>query len=171
MDTGFFPEPNYVLAATGGLGFAFVSYWLHMIEAWYVTIMVFSVLSMTSIWFHIWRSELAYRLDNTVALFTIALCLYESYFRGPIAVGVGAIALLYSTLVFYVGFLNKSYAFHPNRVIATFFHATLHITLILIASCGPLFFPIHLPNEEVPALLLCSKVRCSGADCPPRCRV
>jgi hypothetical protein len=152
MDTGFFPEPNYVLAATGGLGFAFVSYWLHLLEAWYVTIMVFSVLSLTSVWFHIWRTEIAYRVDNSAALCTVALCLYEAYRRGPIALGIGLVSALYGALVFYIGFLQTSYAFHPNRTIATFFHGSMHITLVVAFLSISVFFPAAKTNEEVSAV-------------------
>jgi hypothetical protein len=157
MDTGFFPEANYVLAATGGLGFAFVSYWLHMLEAWYATIMVFSVLSMTSIWFHLWRTEFAYRVDNSLAIFCAALCVYDSYTRGPMAMGLSTLSILYGTLVFYVGFLESSYAFHPNRTIATFFHASLHIVTIFGIMCVSFFFPTHLANERISDLLLCTE--------------
>ena len=168
MNTGFFPEPNYVLAATGGLGFAFVSYWLHMLEAWYFTIMVFSFLSMTSIWFHIWRTEFAYQVDNSLAIFCVALSLYESYTRGPMALGLSLISVLYGALVFYVGHLEKSYAFHPNRTIATFFHASLHIVTILGMMCVSFFFPAHLANEEVSDLLLCPEGDRARAGCLPR---
>lgn len=163
MDTGFFPEANYVLALTGGLGFAFVSYWLHVLEAWFVTIMIFSVLSLTSIWFHIWRTDIAYRLDNSVALLGTLLALYECYTRGPMALGVGLEAILYVALVFYGGFMEKCYAFDPNRLVATFFHASIHIVTGITMIFVPFFFPpIH--NETLPDLFLCVKSNCPRPD-------
>ena len=157
MDTGFFPEANYVLALTGGLGFAFVSYWLHVLEAWFVTIMIFSILSMTSIWFHIWRTEIAYRLDNTVALLGALLSLYECSTRGPMAVGVGLQAILYVALVFYGGHLGQCYAFDRNRFLATLFHASIHfvtgVTMVFIAFFFP---PNH--NETISDILLRAEV-------------
>lgn len=151
MDTGFFPEANYILAMTGGLGFAFVSYWLHVLEAWFVTIMVFSILSLTSIWFHIWRTETAYRLDNGVALLGTLISLYECYMRGPMAIGIGLQAVLYVALVFYVGFLGKCFAFHPNHLIATLFHASIHIVTGLVMVFVLFFFPPN-HNETLPDL-------------------
>jgi hypothetical protein len=149
MDTGFFPESNYILAATGGLGFAALSYWLHVLEVWYVTIMIFTTLSLTSIWFHIWRTEIAYRIDNSTALFAVAISLYECYIRGPMPLGMGLLCILYGALVFYVGFLGKCFAFHPNRTIATFFHASLHIivtvAMVFISVCFPV---IETPNAK-----------------------
>jgi hypothetical protein len=142
MDTGFFPEANYILAATGGLGFAAVSYWLHILEAWYVTIMAFSILSLTSVWFHIWRTDFAYRIDNSMALFGVCLSLYECYTRGPMAVGICGEALLYITLVFYIGFLGKCYAFDSNRLIATIFHASIHIVTGSVMVFISFFFPV-----------------------------
>jgi hypothetical protein len=153
MDTGFFPESNYILAATGGIGFAAVSYWLHMLEAWYVTIMMFSVLSLTSVWFHIWRSEIAYRLDNSTALFGVLLSLYECYTRGPMALGIGILTVLYATLVFYIGHIGKCYAFDQNRMISTFFHASMHIVM----GGGMIFIAFFFPpkhNEAVSDILL-----------------
>lgn len=157
MNTGFFPESNYILAFTGGVGFAFVSYWLHVLEAWFMTIMWFSTLSITSIWFHIWRTEIAYRLDNTVALAGTLLAMYDCYTRGPIAFGIGLEVSLYVMLVFYGGFLGKCYAFDPDRLIATIFHASIHIvtgaSMVLIAFFFPpsnnetlsnLFLPLEL---------------------------
>jgi hypothetical protein len=142
MDTGFFPESNYILAATGGLGFAVVSYWLHVLEAWYATIMILSVLSITSVWFHIWRTEIAYRMDNTAALLGVFLALYDAYRRGPMALGICCESVLYVLLIFYIGFLGGCYAFDPDRLISTLFHASIHavtaITMVLIAF----FFPI-----------------------------
>ena len=153
MDTGFFPESNYVLAMTGGLGFAFVSYWLHVLEAWFVTILWFTTLSLTSIWFHIWRTEIAYRLDNTVAVGGMLLAMYDCYTRGPIALGVGIEAVLYVALVFYGGFLGKCYAFDPDRLTATLFHASIHFVtgsgMVLITFFFP---PTH--NETVSTILL-----------------
>lgn len=168
MNTGFFPEPNYILAATGGLGFAFVSYWLHMLEAWYFTIMLFSFLSLSSIWFHIWRTEFAYRIDNSLAIFCVALSLYESYTRGLLALGMSLLTILYGALVFYVGHGQKSYAFHPNRTISTFFHASLHIATIVGIMGISFFFPAHLANEEVSDLLLCPEGGGLRPNCPPR---
>jgi hypothetical protein len=153
MDTGFFPESNFILAMTGGLGFAFVSYWLHVLEAWFITIMWFSALSMTSIWFHIWRSEIAYRLDNTVALAGTLLSLYECYTRGPMAVGIGLQAVLYVALVFYGGYLGKCYAFDPDRRIATLFHASIHIITGGVMVFIAFFFP-PTNNETLSDLLL-----------------
>lgn len=153
MDTGFFPESNYVLAMTGGLGFAFVSYWLHVLEAWFVTILWFTTLSLTSIWFHIWKTEVAYRLDNTVAICGMFLAMYECSMRGPMALGVGIQAVLYVALIFYGGFLGKCYAFHPDRMIATLFHASIHFvtgaTMVFIA-----FFSPPTNNETVSDILL-----------------
>lgn len=153
MDTGFFPEANYVLAMTGGLGFAFVSYWLHVLEAWFVTIMVFSILSLTSVWFHVWRSEIAYRLDNTVALVGTLISLYECFLRGPMAVGIGLQAVLYVSLVFYVGFLGKCFAFDPDRMTATMFHASIHFVTGLVMVFVLFFFPPD-HNETLPDLFL-----------------
>lgn len=149
MDTGFFPEANYVLAATGGLGFAAVSYWLLVLEAWYVTIMAFSILSLTSVWFHIWRTDIAYRLDNSIALFGVLLSIYECYTRGPMALGFGAISVLYAALVFYIGYLGSCYAFDRNRVISTFFHASMHIVL----GVGMVFISFCFPVIETPGSL------------------
>ena len=153
MNTGFFPESNYLLAMTGGIGFAFVSYWLHVLEAWFMTIMWFSTLSMTSIWFHIWRTEIAYRMDNTVALAGMCLALYECYSRGWMAFGVGIQVMLYVALVFYGGYLGKCYAFDPDRLIATLFHASIH----LVTGGGMVFIAFFFPpsnNETLSALLL-----------------
>jgi hypothetical protein len=153
MDTGFFPESNYVLALTGGIGFAFVSYWLHVLEAWFITIMLFSALSLTSIWFHIWRTEIAYRLDNSVALVGMCLALYECYTRGWMAFGVGIQVTLYVALVFYGGYLGKCYAFDPDRVIATLFHASIHF----VTGAGMIFIPFFFPpkhNETLSNLFL-----------------
>jgi hypothetical protein len=156
MDTGFFPESNYLLAMTGGLGFAFVSYWLHVLEAWFVMILWFTILSLTSVWFHIWRTEIAYRLDNTVALIGTLVAMYDCYTRGAIAVGVGMEAALYVALVFYGGFLGKCYAFDPDRLTATLFHASIHfvtgLTMVFIAF----FFPPS-DNETVSDILLRAK--------------
>lgn len=160
MDTGFFPESNYVLAFTGGLGFAFVSYWLHVLEAWFATIMAFSILSLTSIWFHIWRTETAYRLDNSVALIGTLVSLYECYMRGPMAIGIGLQAVLYVALVFYVGFLGKCFAFHPNRFIATLFHASIHIITGVVMVFVLFFFPPN-HNETLPTLFLPFELACS----------
>lgn len=146
MDTGFFPESNYVLAATGGLGFAVVSYWLTILEGWYVTIMAFSILSLTSVWFHIWRTEIAYRLDNTMALSGVCLALYECYLRGPMAMGICAESILYIALVFYIGYLGKCYAFDPNRMISTFFHASIHI----VTGSVMIFISFVFPVKETP---------------------
>ena len=157
MDTGFFPEANYILAATGGLGFAFTSYWLHVLEVWYVTIMIFTALSLTSVWFHIWRTEVAYRIDNSTAVFAVMLSLYECYIRGPMAVGLGLMSVLYVLLIFYVGFLGKCFAFHPNRLIATVFHASIHLTTGFVMMAVPFWFPVvetstskrlYLPLEQ-----------------------
>lgn len=142
MNTGFFPESNYILAATGGLGFAAVSYWLHVVEAWYLTIMMFSVLSLTSIWFHVWRTEIAYRLDNSVALFGVLVCLYECYMRGVIVLGIGVVSVLYAGLVFYIGYLGTCYAFDRNRLVATFFHASIHILLGVGMMAVAFAFPV-----------------------------
>ena len=153
MDTGFFPESNYILAATGGLGFAFVSYWLHVLEAWFMTIMWFTILSLTSIWFHIWRTEIAYRLDNTVALAGMLLAMYDCYTRGWMALGVGIQAVLYVALVFYGGFLGKCYAFDPDRLTATMFHASIHF----VTGAGMVFIAFFFPpthNEAVSDILL-----------------
>ena len=142
MDTGFFPEANYILAATGGLGFAAVSYWLHVLEAWYVTIMLFTFLSLTSVWFHIWRTDFAYRLDNSTALFAVLLSMYECYTRGPMAVGLGLMSVLYIALFFYIGFIGKCYAFDRNRFVATIFHASIHIVTGGIMVFITFFFPV-----------------------------
>lgn len=146
MDTGFFPEANYILAATGGVGFAFTSYWLHVLEVWYVTIMIFTTLSLTSVWFHIWRTEVAYRIDNSTALFAIGISLYECYIRGPMPVGMGLLCILYGALIFYVGYMGKCYAFDPNRLIATGFHASLHILM----TASMLFIAFYFPVVETP---------------------
>jgi hypothetical protein len=153
MDTGFFPESNYVLAMTGGLGFAFVSYWLHVLEAWFITIMWFSTLSITSIWFHIWRTEIAYRLDNSVAVGGMLLAMYDCYRRGPIALGIGLQAVLYVGLIFYGGFLGKCYAFDSDRLIATVFHASIHF----VTGAGMVLITFFFPpsnNESIPNLFL-----------------
>ena len=142
MNTGFFPQPNYILAATGGLGFAAVSYWIHMLEVWYLTIMMFSILSMTSIWFHIWRTDFAYHVDNSAALFTGFLSMYECYRRGPMVLGIGLLPLLYGSLVFYCGYLGKCYAFDPNPIISTFFHASLHVLLGVSLVVITMVFPV-----------------------------
>lgn len=151
MDTGFFPESNYILAMTGGVGFAFVSYWLHVLEAWFVTIMAFSILSLTSVWFHIWRTEIAYRLDNSVAFLGIFVSIYDCYTRGPMAVGIGLQAILFNALMFYGGYLGKCYAFDPNRVIATMFHAFIHFVTGATMIIVTFFFPPN-HNETLPAL-------------------
>jgi hypothetical protein len=153
MDTGFFPEANYILALTGGLGFAFVSYWLHVLEAWFVTIMIFSILSMTSIWFHIWRTDIAYRLDNTVALIGTLLALYECLTRGWMALGIGLQAVMYVALIFYGGFMGKCYAFDSDRLVATFFHASIHIVTGITMVFVPFFFPPN-HNETLSTLFL-----------------
>jgi hypothetical protein len=142
MNTGFFPESNYILAATGGLGFAAVSYWLHMLEAWYVTIMLFSILSLTSVWFHIWRTDIAYRLDNSVALFAVCLSMYECYRRGPVILGLGLLSTLYAALVFYIGYIGKCYAFDPDRTISTLFHASLHCIMAFSLVTVTFAFPV-----------------------------
>lgn len=159
MDTGFFPEANYVLALTGGLGFAFVSYWLHVLEAWFVTIMIFSILSMTSIWFHIWRTDFAYRLDNSVALFGTLLSMYECSTRGPMALGIGLQAVMYVALIFYGGFLGKCYAFDSDRLVATFFHASIHAVTGATMIFVLFFFPPN-HNETLSDLFLCAQGDC-----------
>jgi hypothetical protein len=153
MDTGFFPESNYLLAMTGGLGFAFVSYWLHVLEAWFVMIMWFTTLSLTSVWFHIWRTEIAYRLDNTVALIGTLVAMYDCYTRGAIALGLGMEAVMYVALIFYGGFLGKCYAFDPDRLTATLFHASIH----LVTGGGMVFITFFFPpsdNETIPNIFL-----------------
>jgi hypothetical protein len=153
MDTGFFPESNYILAATGGIGFAMVSYWLHVLEAWYMTIMWFTTLSLTSIWFHIWRTEIAYRLDNSVALGGILLALYDCYTRGWMALGIAIESVLYVALIFYGGFLGKCYAFDNDRLIATLFHASIHFVTGASMVLVTFFFP-PTNNEAVSSILL-----------------
>jgi hypothetical protein len=153
MNTGFFPESNYILAATGGLGFAFVSYWLHVLEAWYMTIMWFTTLSLTSIWFHIWRTEIAYRLDNTIAMAGISIALYDCYTRGWMAFGIAIQSVLYVALVFYGGFLGKCYAFDADRTIATLFHASIHFVTGASMIFVAFFFP-PTNNEAVSNILL-----------------
>lgn len=180
MDTGFFPESNYILAATGGLGFAAVSYWLHILEAWYVTIMMFSVLSLTSVWFHIWRTEIAYRLDNSTALFGVFLSLYECYTRGPMALGIGTLSVLYATLVFYIGYLGKCYAFDSDRAVSTFFHASMHVVMGTCMIFISFFFPVietpgskrlylhYITNEGLSDLLFRPEGNCPRPDHLPR---
>lgn len=143
MDTGFYPEPNYILATTGGLGYAMVSYWLGILEVWYVTVLWTLVLSMTSLWFHIGRSYTAYRIDNFTALTLVILCLYEGWTRGMIAFGITLLSILYGALVFYIGYIGKCFAFHPDRLIATLYHASMHIVSMLAFLLIATLFPIQ----------------------------
>ena len=134
----FFPESNYILATTGGLGYAILSYWMSLVGVWYVTILWCLILSLTSIWFHVTRSYISYRIDNFVAVSFAALSLYESWVRGGIPFCLALLTMMYGALMFYVGQTNQTFAFHKDRMIATFFHASIHLfsmsTVVIVAS-------------------------------------
>lgn len=141
MNTGFFPEPNYVLATTGGVGYAMLSYWLGVLEVWYVTVLWTLVLSLTSIWFHVGRTDVSHKVDNFTAIAFTLLCLYEAWNRGIIAFGLGLLAACYCFLLFYIGYVGKCFAFHEDRFTATMYHGSIHIativTMILISTLFP----------------------------------
>ena len=141
MNTGFFPEPNYILATTGGVGYAMLSYWLGVLEVWYVTVLWTLVLSLTSIWFHVGRTDVAHRIDNFTAISFVFFCLYESWIRGIVAFGIGLLIVLYSFMMFYIGAVGKCFAFHEDRLTATLYHASIHVAsmvgMILIATLFP----------------------------------
>lgn len=142
MNTGFFPESNYILATTGGVGYAMLSYWLGVLEVWYVTVLWTLVLSLTSIWFHVGRTDVAHRIDNFTAIVFTLLCLYEAWTRGIIAFAIGLLAGSYCFLIFYIGYVGKAFAFHEDRFIATLYHGSIHIATIAAIIVISTLFPV-----------------------------
>lgn len=127
MVTGFYPEPNYVLASTASIAFLLNAAIVHWLVAWHHQVPLSLAIVLSSIWFHTQRSQTAYITDQ-VAIFLWTLgALYEAYLRGPIPMSIAFLCFAWDVLVFYVGYLGDCYAFSPDRSVSTFFHATTHI--------------------------------------------
>ena len=126
MVTGFYPEPNYILASTASISFVLTAGIVHWLVAWHHQVPLSLAIVLSSIWFHTQRSQVAYVTDQVAILLWTLGALYEAYLRGAIPMSVAYLCLSWDILVFYVGYLGNCYAFSPDRSVSTFFHATTH---------------------------------------------
>lgn len=127
MVTGFYPEPNYILASTASIAFLTVAAVAHWLFAWHHHVPLSFAIALSSIWFHTQRSYTAYLVDQTMILVWGCAVFYEAWLRGGIPLGIGTLGGLYIVLIFYGGYLGQCYAFDPDRQWSTFYHALVHI--------------------------------------------
>lgn len=127
-------ESNYWLALTGGLSYLFNAYVAYQFGSM-STAFASLGLAMTSIWFHIARDDTSFWLDQMFVHAYGSIALKESWERGPIELGLVAIGLLFSTLLYYAGQVGNCYTFHPELEVATAYHASIHMgSAILVSS-------------------------------------
>lgn len=141
MVTGFYPEPNYILASTASVFFLMSAATAHWLVAWHHQVPLSLALVLSSIWFHTQRSHTAYVADQ-LTMFAWGLgAVYEAYLRGPIPTSITFLVVAYDVLVFYVGWLGNCFAFDPNPRVSTFFHSTVHFVSFLgcvgVLMCSP----------------------------------
>lgn len=136
----FHPEPNYGLALTGGLGYSLLASGLYLHN--YISIST-GFLALTSIWFHTRRSTVSFWLDQAAIVVWSGTMLYDSYRAGWSEFGAGVGCLGYSVFVFYYGHRTGKYAYHPNRIVSTLFHASIHVLSILVAFWNLALFSRH----------------------------
>ena len=131
MVTGYYPEPNYVLASTASVSFLMIASFVHYMMSWHIHVPLSLGLVLSSVWFHTQKSYMSYLIDQLAIQAWALSVMYEAFLRGPISMGIVYIAVSYDILVFYIGWLGNCYAFDEDRTISTFFHATTHFSGIL----------------------------------------
>jgi hypothetical protein len=134
MVTGFFPEPNYLLAATATLGFGILAVCSYLVSGWTAMAPLSLGIVASSIWFHTQKTQLSYWVDQGTILLWLANAFKEAVSKGVIATGLAILAALYNILVFFVGWMGSTYGFSPNRKISTLFHASTHLFSVGIAT-------------------------------------
>lgn len=133
------PQPIYELALSGGTFYAYVAYVAYPMMPVYLLSLL---LSLTSVWFHGFRSPVSFWIDQLALHLWVCSVVYEAYIRNWIAFGLAMLCILYAFLMFYVGQLRNTYAYHPSRFWSIFFHTSVHMTSAMSAIFVLTFFPV-----------------------------
>ena len=139
--TGFYPQPNYILASTASIAFLMSAATAHWLIAWHHQVPLSFALVLSSIWFHTQRTYTAYIADQLMILLWLLGAVYEAYMRGPIPVSVLILCVCYDVLIFYVGYIGKCFAFDNDTHTSTFFHSTVHFVSFFGFAGGMLLIP------------------------------
>lgn len=123
----YIPEPTYELALSGGTMYAYVWYLAYYYGCSQRMIHLSWLLSVSSVWFHSTKSVPSFLMDQIVLNSWTLVIVYESYLRSWIAFGLAILCVLYAVLMFYVGQMKNTFAYHPSRFISIFFHITVHM--------------------------------------------
>ena len=135
-------DPAYELALSGGVFYSYVSYLAYLYECSRMMLYHSLALALTSIWFHSTKSAPSFWADQLVLNTWVLMFVYEAYLRSWMAVGLSTLGILYAVLMFYVGQVNRTYAYHPARFWSIFFHLTVHMSSTLIAIIIVTMFPV-----------------------------
>jgi hypothetical protein len=147
----------WILAITGGLGFAGTAVVASLYDRWMFA-WTSSVLAATSALWHSTQYKALWMADQ-VAMFTfVGTSIYEASLRGYIPLGLFLATGTYGVVIYNLGRHWKCWAFHP--VEETYYHMTLHILPFVNVLAVFTFFPIN--NEAVPNLFLLPEGDCSA---------
>lgn len=139
--TGFYPEPNYILASTASVAFLMTAATAHWLIAWHHQVPLSFALVLSSVWFHTQRTYTAYIADQLILALWGLGALYEAYVRGPIPLSLLYLCVCYNVLIFYGGYIGECFAFDKNKYISTFFHATVHFVSVVGFIGGMFLIP------------------------------
>jgi len=128
MNSPFDPTPNYTLALSGshfilssGIAFAYENY---------ITSLLSFALSLTSINYHLHRTFIPFLLDQ-ISLYSVVVRSFIDGYNGGVPGLTIVIIINGYNLFVYFGPMAKYMAFHPDPIMATRWHMSIHIFAIL----------------------------------------
>jgi hypothetical protein len=138
----FVSEPAYELAMSGGTLFTYFAYVAYITDCPQRIVYHSLSLALSSIWFHSTKSAPAFWTDQVVLNTWVLSCLYDAYTRDWMAVGVSVVCIMYAILMFYVGQMKNTYAYHPSRFWSIFFHISVHMAATMCAIINVTMFSL-----------------------------
>ncbi len=138
----YFSEPAYELAFSGGTLFTYFAYVAYITDSPRRIVYHSLSLALSSIWFHSTKSAPSFWVDQVVLNTWVLSCMYDAYTRHWMPVAITWLCILYGVLMFYVGQVKRTFAYHPSRFISTFFHITVHIVATIGAIINVTMFSL-----------------------------
>ncbi len=151
----------WILAITGGLGFAGTALVAHVYDRWMIA-WTSSVLAATSALWHSTNNRTLWMADQIAMFAFVGTSIYEASLRGYMPLGLVTTTGLYGVVIYNLGRRWKCWAFHPVEEV--YYHMTLHILPFVNLLTVFTFFPIN--NEAVPNLFLLLEGDCSASAGP-----
>lgn len=134
-------DPTYELALSGGVMYSYVAYLGYVYECSQLMTYTSLLLALTSIWFHSTKSVPSFWVDQISLNTWVVVVTYEAYVRNWMLFAMALLCIAYAILIFYVGQLKNTYAYHPSRFWSIFFHHTVHLSSSIVAIFMVTMFP------------------------------